>query len=81
MVATLREQVITIIDALSDAQLAELLRYVEVLQSADLPDDYDPDKDPTIGFITHKVDFEASQVKDILRGDITAHSGWTQKDD
>jgi len=81
MATNLREQVITQLDRLDETQLAHLLRYLEIMQADELPDDYDPDRDPAIGFITQAVDFEARQVKEILRRDITGHSGWTQKDD
>jgi hypothetical protein len=68
MVASLREQLIARIDTLSETQLAELLRYIEVLQSPELPDDYDPDNDPTIGFISGPTDL-AERTEDILNAE------------
>jgi hypothetical protein len=46
----------------------------------ELPEDYDPDNDPTIGFISGPTDL-ASRAKEILHDEITRLSGWTQKTD
>lgn len=78
--SALREQVEQKLDGLSNEQLAELLRYIEIMESNVLPDDYDEDKDPTIGFISGPTDL-ASRAKEILRDEITPRSGWTQKKD
>jgi len=48
---TPREQLIEKFDTLTDDQVNELLRYVNVLQSPDLPNDDDQDNDPAIGFL------------------------------
>jgi hypothetical protein len=68
----LQEQVVNKLNELSDEQLAELLRYIGIIESNVLPDDYNEDKDPT--------DLSA-RTKAILRQEITSHSGWTQKKD
>jgi hypothetical protein len=78
--SALREQVASKLDELSDEQLAELLRYIEAMQSPGLPKDYDPDNDPVVGFLSGSTDL-SSRAKQILRDEITARSGWTQKKD
>ena len=78
--STVRERLITKLDELSDEQVASLLSYAEAMQSTTLPDDYDEDNDPSIGFISGPTHL-ASRAKDILRDEITSRSGWTQKKD
>jgi hypothetical protein len=75
-----REQLMAELDELSDQQVASLLSYAQVLRSASLPDDYDEANDPTIGFLSGSTDM-ARRSKQILRDEITARSGWTQKKD
>jgi hypothetical protein len=50
---------------LSADQLAELLRYIEVMESAVLPTDYDEDRDPSVGFFSAGPDY-ASHTSTIL---------------
>ena len=50
---------------LSDDQLAELLRYIDVMESSVLPEDYDEDNDPSVGFFSAAPDY-ASRPKEIL---------------
>jgi hypothetical protein len=76
--SALREQVERKLDEFNDQQLAELLRYIEIMESNVLQDDYDEDKDPTIGFISGPTDL-ASRAKEILCDENTFRSGWTQK--
>ncbi len=82
---TVREQLIAKLDELNEEQLQDTLLHIETLirhskqMPEALPDDYDPDKDPTIGFISGPTDL-ASRAKEILRAEIT-RSGWTQKKD
>ncbi len=78
--SALREKVDRKLDELNDEQLAELLRYIEIMESNLLPADYDEDNDPTIGFISGPTDLSA-RAKEILRDEITPRSGWTQKKD
>ena len=64
----LREKVSRKLDELNDEQLAQLLRYIESMQSFELPDDYDADNDPSVGFFSGDPDL-ASQTSDILRAE------------
>jgi hypothetical protein len=75
-----RERLITKIDELTDEQVASLLSYAESLQAVELPDDYDEENDPSIGFLSGPTDL-ANRAKQILREEITPLSGWTQKKD
>jgi len=65
MAANLREQVMTKLNRLDEAQLANILRYIEVMQADELPDNYDPDSDPTIGLISGPTDL-AERTEEIL---------------
>ena len=78
--SALREKVNHKLDELNEEQLAELLRYIEIMESNILPYDYNEDNDPTIGFLSGPTDL-ASRAKEILRDEITSRSGWTQKKD
>lgn len=79
-IPTVREQLVSKLDKLSDEQVASVLSYVEAIQSALLSDDYDEADDPSIGFLHGPTDL-AMQAKQILRDEITPLSGWTQKKD
>jgi hypothetical protein len=73
---TPREQLEAKLDELSDDQLNQLLRYVDVLRSPELPDD-----DPAIGFLNDDSDFDARNTRQTLYDDLTSPGGWTQKKD
>ena len=77
---TIREQVISKLDGLRDDEVQWILDYIEAMESNRLPEDYDPDNDPAIGFLSGSSNL-AQNAKQILRDEITAHSGWTQKKD
>jgi len=77
---TIREKLVSKLDELTDEQVASLLHYAEIMQSATLPPDYDEEQDPSIGFISGPTDLSV-RAKQILRDEITALSGWTQKKD
>lgn len=77
---TIRERLISRILELTDEQAEDVLRYTNDIQPAELPADYDEDHDPSIGILTGPTDL-ASRAKQILRDEITPHSGWTQKKD
>lgn len=78
--ASLREQLIERLATLTDSQVEALLRVVEAMQSLDLDRPYDESKDGAIGFFEGPEDY-AESAKKILRDEITARSGWTQKKD
>lgn len=91
-VQDLREQVKAKLDALDEQALAAVLhyiqtmqpsdvaRYVEIMQSDELPEDYDEANDPAIGFLPGSTD-AAENVRQVLRDEITFRSGWAQKKD
>ena len=79
-VPNVREQVEAKLGQLSDEELATVLNYIETMQMTDLPADYDEANDPSIGFLSGPTDL-ARRSKQILRDEITARSGWTQKKD
>ncbi|MFN8374797.1 MAG: hypothetical protein U0694_18200 [Anaerolineae bacterium] len=62
---TLREDVISKIERTSDKELAELAHYIEIMQNPELPADYDPDNDPSVGFISGPTDW-SERSEDIL---------------
>ena len=64
----LREQVERKLDELNEQQLAELLRYIEIMESNVLPDHYDEEKDPSVGFFSGDPEL-ASRTKDILKAE------------
>jgi hypothetical protein len=66
--SALREKVDKKLDELNDEQLAELLRYIGIMESNVLPPDYDEDKDPSVGFFSGDPDL-ASRTSDILRAE------------
>jgi hypothetical protein len=63
---SIREQLINKLDELSEREIEAVLRYAEVMQSMRLPDDYDEDHDPSVGFFSAEPDF-AERTKQILR--------------
>ncbi len=63
--SNIREQVITRLDKMTDAQVVELLRYIEAMQSDRLPEDYDEANDPTIGILSGPTDL-AERTEEIL---------------
>lgn len=77
---TIRERVIAELDTMSTEELEWMLDYIEAMKSNRLPEDYDPDNDPAVGFLSGSKDL-ASRAKQILRDEITSRSGWTQKKD
>ncbi len=64
-VTFLREQIDHQLETMDETQLAGVLRYIEMMQSWALPDDYDEDSDPTVGFFEAPPDF-ASRTRDML---------------
>ena len=50
----------------ANKQKSTLQHYTEVIESLTLPDDYDPDNDPSIGFFSGSPDL-ATRSKEILR--------------
>ncbi len=62
----IREQLIAKLDELSDEEVAAVLRYVEAMKTTSLPEDYDAEHDPAVGFFTADPDF-ASRTEEILR--------------
>ena len=77
---TIRERLIHRLFDMSDNQVASLLTYADAIQSDELPEDYDDANDPAIGFMSGSTDL-AHRSKQILRDEISARSGWTQKKD
>jgi hypothetical protein len=75
---TIREQLIAKVLTLTDEQASAILQFAQTLEADSLPDDYDPDNDPTVGLISGPTDV-SERVKEILRDDIDPLSGWTQK--
>ena len=65
---TIRKQLQSKLDLLTDDQLAELLRYIEVMQSSVLPETYDEDNDPSVGFFSAPPDY-ASRAKEVLQAE------------
>lgn len=61
----LRKQIENKLMDMTDDQLAEVLRYIEVMKSSELPADYDEDNDPSVGFFSAASDY-ASRSKEIL---------------
>lgn len=74
----LREKIIGKLDEMTQQQAESVLRYIEVMTTYELPADYDPDKDPMIGFLDGPEDL-ATRAEEILHGEIDVRSGWTQK--
>jgi hypothetical protein len=61
----IRKQLITKLDELSERELEALLHYIEVMQTMRLPDNYDEDHDPLVGFFSGPTDL-AERSKEIL---------------
>jgi hypothetical protein len=64
----IRKQVQDKISKLTDEQVAELLRYIEVMESSVLPENYDEDNDPSVGFFSAAPDY-ASRSKEVLKAE------------
>ena len=62
----IREAVVARLQELSDAEVAEVLEYIEVVQSQRITIEASEDDDPAIGFFSGPPDF-AAQSKEILR--------------
>jgi hypothetical protein len=62
---TLREQVIEHIEAMDEADLQRVAKYIETIADDKLPPDYDSEKDPLVGFVSGTVDY-ASRDEEIL---------------
>lgn len=77
---TIRERLIHKLFDMTDNQVESLLSYADAIQSDELPESYDEANDPAIGFMSGSTDL-AHKSKQILRDEITARSGWTQKKD
>ncbi len=77
---TIREQVVSKLENLRDDEVQWILDYIKAMESNRLPEDYNPENDPAIGFLSGSTDL-AQNAKKILNEEITAHSGWTQKKD
>jgi hypothetical protein len=68
MSATPRERLLAELETMSDEQIEKLIRYIESISPHDLPEDYDPAKDPMINgelFFDGPTDLSA-QTRDIL---------------
>lgn len=77
---SMRDELIARIRAMSDEQVARLSHVVQEIESSQLPTNYDPARDPAIGFIENAPPDYSERAKEILRADIDSQSGWTQKD-
>lgn len=64
----IRKQIENKLISMNDEQLAEVLRYIEVMKSSELPADYDEDNDPSVGFFSGEPDY-ASRSKEILNAE------------
>ncbi|MBC7813791.1 MAG: hypothetical protein H7175_21720 [Burkholderiales bacterium] len=65
---SVREELNSELDELTDEQIKTLLSYVKVMRNDDLPDDYDESKDGTIGMLKGPTDL-ASRSKEILKAE------------
>jgi hypothetical protein len=63
---TLREKLNDELDRLTTTELERILKYIETIKSIRLPDDYDEDNDPAVGFLSGSADL-AERSKEILR--------------
>jgi hypothetical protein len=77
-VPNVRGQVIQKLDELTDEEVVAILEYMESLHPG-LEQNEQID-DPTVGMFSGPTDLSV-RAKDILRDEITARSGWTQKKD
>jgi len=66
---SVREELNSELDELTDEQIKTLLSYVKVMRNDDLPDDYDESKDPTIGGMISEIPNLAVRSKEILRAE------------
>ena len=66
---TIREKLINkILNDLTDDQVDEVLRYANTLQSFMLPEDYDEENDPSVGFFSGPPDL-AERMDEILQNE------------
>jgi hypothetical protein len=66
---TAREQIINkLFNELTEEQIAGLLAYIEAMQSLTLPEDYDEDNDPSVGFFSGSPDLSI-RAKTILQAE------------
>ncbi|MBZ0280915.1 MAG: hypothetical protein K8L97_09245 [Anaerolineae bacterium] len=65
VLSDVREQLIVKLNDLTDQEVEALLRYVDVMQSTRLPEGYDEDLDPSVGFFSAESDY-AERTEDIL---------------
>lgn len=79
-VQTIRERLIHKLFEMSDQQVASVLSYADAIDTEALPETYDPEHDPAIGFMSGSTDL-AQRSREILRDEISSRSGWTQKKD
>jgi hypothetical protein len=63
---TIREKLDDELDTLSITGLERILKYVKTIKSMRLPDDYNVDNDPAVGFLSDSADL-AERSKEILR--------------
>jgi hypothetical protein len=76
---SIREQLIAKIKTMSDEQVAALLRSAQDLDAAGYRSGAEPDDDPAVGFLENAPPDYSEHVKEVLRGEVDPHSGWTQK--
>ena len=63
---TIRERLINkVLNDLTDEQVDAVLRYADTLQTLTLPEGYDEDNDPSVGFFSGAVDL-AERTEEIL---------------
>jgi hypothetical protein len=65
-VAKPRERLIRRLFDMTDEQIGALEAYAEALSMDELPQDYDPDNDPLVGFLNGPIDLSI-KAKNILR--------------
>ncbi|MAS37162.1 MAG: hypothetical protein CL610_24390 [Anaerolineaceae bacterium] len=56
---SLREKAKAELDDLSDEEIRWILSYIESMKSNRLPEDYNPDNDPAVGFLSGSTDLAA----------------------
>ncbi|MEO8608760.1 MAG: hypothetical protein ABI690_12795 [Chloroflexota bacterium] len=65
---SIREQLINKLDELSERELEAVLHYAEIMQTMRLPDDYDENRDPSVGFFSAEPDFAQSTEEILAKG-------------
>jgi len=79
---SVREQLHSFIDSLSDAEVQVVLDFAKemhITEKDEADSDYDPDKDGTVAIFSGPTNV-AGRVKEILAEDARRRGGWTQKD-